>query len=69
VVGGGYDNPADALQSMGARAFREFRPDPQAHARYDLLYAMYRELHRHFGEGGTALLKRLKELRTETARV
>jgi len=30
---------------------------------------MYRELHRHFGEGGTALLKRLKELRTETARV
>ncbi len=69
VVGGGYDNPADALQSMGARDFREFRPDPQAHARYDLLYAMYRELHRHFGEGGTALLKRLKELRTETARV
>ena len=66
-AGGGYDDPAEALRHMGVRDFRAFHPDPAAHARYDLLYTMYRELHRHFGEGGTALLRRLKELRTEQA--
>ncbi len=69
AAGAGYDDPADALRHMGVQDFREFHPDPRAHARYDLLYTMYRELHRHFGEGGTPLLKRLKELRGEVARV
>ncbi len=69
AAGGGYDDPGEALRHMGVRDFREFRPDPQVHARYDHLYAMYRELHRHFGEGGTALLKRLKELRAGASSV
>jgi L-ribulokinase len=67
--GGGYDAPPDALRHMGIRDFREFHPDPGARARYDLLYQMYRELHRYFGEGGTGLLKRLKDLRAELAAV
>ncbi len=61
--GGGFDDPTEALQYMGVRDFREFRPDPTARVRYDLLYTLYRELHRHFGEGGTSLLRRLKDLR------
>lgn len=60
---GGYDTPCDALASMGAQDFTEYRPDPAARERYMALYGMYRELHRHFGEGGTDLMRRLKELR------
>lgn len=67
AAGGGYDDPADALQRMGVRDFIEFRPDPRARTGYDSLYAMYRELHQHFGEGGTAVLRRLKEFRTGIA--
>ncbi len=63
--GGGFDDPAEALRHMGVRDFREFRPDPAARVRYDQLYGLYRELHRHFGEGGTSLLRRLKDLRAE----
>jgi L-ribulokinase len=65
---GGYDDPAVALRRMGVRGFRAFRPDPASRDRYDSLYALYRELHRHFGEGGTPLLRRLKELRTASPR-
>jgi L-ribulokinase len=61
--GGGYDAPADALARMGVQDFQEYRPDPQAQARYDALYGLYRELHRHFGEGGTDLMHRLRALR------
>lgn len=66
-AGGGFDDPAEALRHMGVRDFREFRPAGQAHLRYSHLYTMYRELHRHFGEGGTALLQRLKQLRSAPA--
>jgi L-ribulokinase len=61
--GGGFDDATEALRHMGVRDFREFRPDPAARVRYDLLYTLYRELHRHFGEGGSPLMRRLKDLR------
>jgi L-ribulokinase len=63
ATGGGFDDPAEGLRHMGVGDFREFRPDPAARVRYDLLYTLYRELHRHFGEGGTPLMRRLKDLR------
>ncbi len=69
AAGGGHDEPAGALRSMGVADFREFRPATDTHTRYDQLYGMYRELHRHFGEGGTALLRRLKESRAAPAGV
>lgn len=62
--GGGYDTPSDALAHMGVQEFDEYRPEPQAHARYDILYDLYRELHRHFGESETGLMHRLHALRT-----
>ena len=48
---------------MGVRDFKAYEPDRAAHERYTTLYAMYRDLHRHFGEGDTVLMQRLKELR------
>jgi len=52
------------LARMAAAGFTAYRPDPAAHARYADVYALYREMHRHFGEGGTDLLRRLKALHT-----
>lgn len=63
-AGGGYDVPEEALASMAAAGFTAYRPDLAAHARYADVYALYREMHRHFGEGGTDLLRRLKALHT-----
>jgi len=60
---GGYDTTEDALAHMRVADFTEYRPDPAARELYAALYGMYRELHQHFGEGGTVLMRRLKELR------
>ncbi len=62
-TGGGYDDPSDALAHMAVHDFREYRPEPNAHARYDRFYQLYRELHRHFGEGETDVMRHLKDLR------
>lgn len=60
---GGYEGPEDALAHMGVRDFRAYERDRAAHERYTVLYEIYRDLHRHFGEGDTALMRRLRELR------
>ena len=46
---GGYDRWSDAQQRMTTIKERRFTPDPTAHAVYDELYAIYRELHDAFG--------------------
>jgi L-ribulokinase len=61
-AGGGYDAPEEAVARMGVRDFAEYRPDPARHSRYEMFFGLYREMHRHFGEGGTTLMRRLKEL-------
>jgi L-ribulokinase len=48
-VRGGYDSWADAQHRMTALKERRFLPDPEAHAVYDELYGIYRELHDAFG--------------------
>lgn len=60
--GGGYDTVEEAVEAMGAPEFVAFEPRREAAAAYDRGYALYRELHAHFGEGGTTLLRRLKGL-------
>ncbi|MBI2972473.1 MAG: ribulokinase, partial [Armatimonadetes bacterium] len=62
-AGGGYDAPEDALVHMGVRDFTAYAPDRAAHERYTALYSIYRDLHRHFGEGDTVLMRRLREMR------
>lgn len=66
---GGYDGFDEAQERMTALKDERFAPDPAAHAVYDELYAMYRELHDGFGgvANGNAdfatLMKRLLALR------
>lgn len=66
---GGYDDWAEAQDRMTTLKEKRFAPSPQAHAVYDELYALYRELHDAFGgvsgargDFGT-LMKRLLAIR------
>ena len=47
---GGYDAWKDAQDHMTSLKEKKFVPDPQAHAVYDELYSIYRELHDTFGD-------------------
>ena len=66
---GGYDDWTEAQDRMTALRARRFAPDAQAHAMYDNLYAIYRELHDGFGgvPGARAdyatLMRRLLDIR------
>ena len=70
---GGYDTFEAAQEAMTFLKEKQFLPDPAAHAVYDELYGMYRELHDAFGgvAGGAAdfpsLMKRLLALRSRVA--
>jgi L-ribulokinase len=73
---GGYDTFDEAQARMTSLADERFDPDPDAHAVYDELYAMYMELHDGFGgvDGARvdygSLMKRLLAVRERaTARV
>ncbi len=46
---GGYDDWHEAQDCMTTIKDKRFAPDPAAHAVYDTLYAIYRELHDTFG--------------------
>ena len=65
---GGYDRFEDAQARMTSVKSDAFHPDPSAHAIYDELYAIYRELHDSFGVPGATgdlatIMKRLLSLR------
>lgn len=64
---GGYADVRDAIRRMGGTKRTAYRPRPTAHRTYEALYQDYLELARYFGESGTALMKRLRHLRTVTA--
>ncbi|MEZ0089113.1 ribulokinase [Streptacidiphilus sp. EB129] len=60
------DIPA-ASAAMGRIERAVFTPDPTRADAYDALFAEYRELHDHFGRGGSCAMHRLRTLR-DTAR-
>jgi L-ribulokinase len=66
---GGYERFEAAQERMTSLGARSFVPDPEAHAVYDELYELYRQLHDTFGAvQGTradlpALMKRLLAIR------
>jgi L-ribulokinase len=66
---GGYDRWGDAQERMTTIKQKRFEPDAAAHAVYDELYAIYRELHDVFGGVTGAspqlatLMKRLLDIR------
>lgn len=61
---GGFADLRDAIRRMGGRERSVYRPRPAEQRLYESLYRDYLDLARHFGEGGTALMKRLRRLRT-----
>lgn len=65
VAAGAYPDVQAAGASMGARVVGAYRPDPQAQAAYDALYAEYTQLHDYFGRGGNDVMRRLKKIRRE----
>lgn len=70
VTAGEFTSWPAAQQAMTSVKDKRFTPDPAAHAVYNRLYALYRELHDEFG--GVAktdlghVMKRLLEIRSES---
>lgn len=65
---GGYDTIAQAAARMAGVRRKVYRPNAEAHAVYEQLYAEYEKLHDYFGRGGNDVMKRLKALRAAAAR-
>ncbi|SCE50399.1 L-ribulokinase [Streptomyces sp. DvalAA-14] len=63
VAAGAYPDIRAASEAMGRLQRDAYTPDPARSAAYDRLYAAYRELHDHFGRGGTDVMRRLRALR------
>jgi L-ribulokinase len=70
VVGGAHPDYATAQKAMTGLKPRVFKPDPQNHAAYKVLYALYRQVHDAFGttawKGNLhAVMKQLIDLRSQ----
>ncbi|GAA0438719.1 ribulokinase [Acrocarpospora corrugata] len=63
VAAGVYPDLHAASAVMGRVHRNVYQPDPNNAPAYDQLYAIYTELHDHFGRGGTDALHRLHALR------
>jgi L-ribulokinase len=68
VAAGAYRDIGDAASRMAGFQALEYRPNPEAHAVYERLYAEYLALHDYFGRGGNDCMKRLKTLQREVTR-
>jgi L-ribulokinase len=70
VTAGHFDSWTAAQQAMTSVREKRFVPDPQAHAVYNRLYALYKELHDEFGgvrnSDLASVMKRLLEIRGES---
>ena len=66
AAAGGYDTIFAAARKMGGLRDETYRPNPEAQAVYDQLFAEYVNLHDYFGRGGNDVMKRLKKFRAET---
>jgi L-ribulokinase len=69
---GGYDDWSEAQRGMTSVKDKRFVPDPAAHATYNDLYAIYRELHDGFGGVAAradigSVMKRLLAIRNRAA--
>ncbi|MEZ0064562.1 L-ribulokinase [Streptacidiphilus sp. MAP12-20] len=65
VAAGAYSDIRTASEEMGRVHRALYTPDPDRARAYDLLYAEYRELHDHFGRGGSGAMHRLRALRDQ----
>jgi L-ribulokinase len=63
VAAGAYPDIRAASAAMGKVEKAVYTPDPGRADAYDALYREYRELHDHFGRGGSDAMHRLRALR------
>ena len=52
---------------MGGKVTAAYVPNEERAAKYDELYAEYKQLHDFFGRGGNDVMHRLKEIRRQAA--
>jgi L-ribulokinase len=62
---GGYDSIYEAAPVMGKLKDETFKPNPEAKAVYDKLFAEYVILHDYFGRGENDVMKRLKAIKAD----
>ena len=62
---GGYENIYEAAPVMGKLKDEIYKPDPEAKAVYDKLFAEYVRLHDIFGRGENDVMKRLKAIKLD----
>ncbi|TDQ52033.1 ribulokinase [Actinorugispora endophytica] len=65
VAAGAHPDIHAASAAMGGRRADRVMPDPERADAYDRLYAVYTDLHDHFGRGGSDALHRLRRIRNE----
>jgi L-ribulokinase len=65
AAAGGHDSIIDAAAAMARLRDERYEPNPDHRGVYDELYAAYRELHDHFGRGGSNVMKDLKAIRAQ----
>lgn len=68
VAAGIYPNIQAAAERMGKLKDTVITPIPENQARYQQLYSAYQQLYRHFGRGGTGVMKQLKQWRRQALR-
>ncbi len=62
---GGYDSIFDAAKKMARVQKKTFRPCPEHHDIYNLIFKEYQQLHDYFGRGTNDVMKRLKALKRQ----
>lgn len=62
---GGFDTIAQASAALAAPVLKTYTPNAAAHAVYDQLYAIYRDLYEHFGRDAAELMHKLKGIRLD----
>ncbi|PRY62222.1 ribulokinase [Glycomyces artemisiae] len=68
VAAGAYPDIHAASAAMGKVERNAYVPDEARADAYDRLYAVYEELHDHFGRGGSRALHTLNEIATEASK-
>ncbi|RRS01947.1 ribulokinase [Glycomyces terrestris] len=68
VAAGAYPDIHAASEAMGKVERHAYVPDEARADAYDRLYAVYEELHDHFGRGGSRALHTLNEIAVEATR-
>ena len=65
VAAGVYDDVYEAAEKMAQVKEKAYVPNEEASAKYDELFAIYKQLHDYFGREETGLMYKLKDIRAK----